>query len=159
MREYVEDLKNKESQIVTLKGWVYNTRSSGKIRFMQLRDGTGIVQCIFVPSETDAEAFSQFESLTQESSVAVTGLVRKEPRSPGGYELGVRSLKILQISEPYPITPKEHGVEFLMENRHLWLRSKRQHAVLRIRSEIIRAIRDYFDGKGFTLTDAPIFTP
>ena len=159
MRQYVEDLKNLEGQVVTLRGWVYNTRSSGKVKFLQLRDGTGIVQCILVPSEVPAESFANFEKLTQESSVEVTGSVRKEPRSPGGYEMGVKDFKILHIAENYPITPKEHGTDFLMENRHLWLRSKRQHAILRVRSELIRAIRDYFDGKGFTLTDAPIFTP
>ncbi|MGE0631209.1 MAG: asparagine--tRNA ligase [Pseudobdellovibrionaceae bacterium] len=159
MRHWIEDLKNHVGQKVTLKGWVYNVRSSGKIKFLLLRDGTGMCQCIFFRGECDPKAFEEFEKLTQETSVVVTGTVRAEPRSPGGFELGADNFEIIGMGNDYPITPKEHGTEFLMENRHLWLRSKRQHAILRVRGELIAAIRDFFDGRGFTLTDAPIFTP
>jgi asparaginyl-tRNA synthetase len=159
MRTYISDLKNHVGETVTLKGWVYNHRSSGKIKFLLLRDGTGISQCVYFRGECDEKAFEDFEKLTQESTVAVTGIVKAEPRSPGGYEIGARQLEILSTANDYPISPKEHGTDFLMNNRHLWMRSKRQHAVLRVRAEIIAAIRDFFDGRGFTLTDAPIFTP
>ncbi len=159
MRAYISDLKDHVGQTVTLKGWVYNHRSSGKIKFLLLRDGTGISQCVYFRGECDEKAFEDFEKLTQESTVAVTGVVKAEPRSPGGYEIGARELQILSTAVDYPISPKEHGTDFLMNNRHLWMRSKRQHAVLRVRAEIIAAIRDFFDGRGFTLTDAPIFTP
>ena len=159
MRHYIDHLRNHVSETVTLRGWVYNSRSSGKVKFLQLRDGTGIAQCVYVQSETDAETLQAFEKATQESCVEVHGIVRAEPRSPGGFEITGKKLIILSESKDFPITPKEHGTDFLMEHRHLWLRSKRQHAILRIRSELIKAIRDYFDGKGFTLTDSPIFTP
>jgi asparaginyl-tRNA synthetase len=159
MRYYINDLKNYVGQKVELKGWVYNTRSSGKIKFLQLRDGTGICQCIYFRGECQEASFNLFEELTQETSVRVTGVVKAEPRSPGGYELGADELEIIGKANEYPITPKEHGVDFLMENRHLWLRSKRQAAILRVRAEIVAAVRDFFDGRGFTLTDAPIFTP
>ncbi|RME17635.1 MAG: asparagine--tRNA ligase, partial [Bdellovibrio sp.] len=124
-----------------------------------LRDGSGICQCVFFKGECEPQAFEEFEELTQESTVEVEGTVREEKRSPGGYELGAETLKILFKTENYPITPKEHGVDFLLNHRHLWLRSKRQHAILRVRAEVVRAIRDFFDGRGFTLIDAPIFTP
>lgn len=159
MRAYISDLKNHVGETVTLKGWVYNHRSSGKIKFLLLRDGTGISQCVYFRGECDEKAFEDFEKLAQESAVAVTGLVKAEPRSPGGYEIGARQLEILSDAKDYPISPKDHGTDFLMNNRHLWMRSKRQHAVLRVRAEIVAAIRDFFDGRGFTLTDAPIFTP
>ncbi len=159
MRFYIADLKNHVGQKVELKGWAYNVRSSGKVKFLLLRDGTGLCQCIYFRGECDEKALELFEQVTQESCVKVTGTVREEKRSPGGYELGAETLEILSPAKDYPITPKEHGTDFLMENRHLWLRSKRQHAILRVRSEIISAIRDFFDGRGFTLTDAPIFTP
>jgi asparaginyl-tRNA synthetase len=159
MRVYISDLKDHVGQTVTLKGWVYNHRSSGKIKFLLLRDGTGICQCVYFRGECDEAAFDDFEKLAQESCVAVTGVVKAEPRSPGGYEIGARSLEIISGAAEYPISPKEHGTDFLMNNRHLWLRSKRQHAVIRVRAEIVGAIRDFFDGRGFTLTDAPIFTP
>ena len=160
MRHYISDLKNYVGQKVELRGWVYNLRSSGKIKFLVLRDGTGLCQCIFFKGECTPEAFDvNFAKLTQESSLKVTGTVREEKRSPGGYELGAEELEIIQIAEEYPISPKEHGTDFLMNHRHLWLRSKRQHAILRVRAEIIASIRDFFDGRGFTLTDAPIFTP
>jgi asparaginyl-tRNA synthetase len=159
MHVWINDLKDHVGKEVTLKGWVYNSRSSGKIKFLLLRDGTGLCQCVYFKGECSDEALEVFPSLTQESHVEVTGLVKAEPRSPGGFELGAKTLKIVSGSVDYPISPKEHGTDFLMTNRHLWLRSKRQHAILRIRAELISAMRDFFDGRGFTLTDAPIFTP
>lgn len=146
-------------QEVVLKGWVYNMRSSGKILFIQLRDGTGIMQCIIERSAVGDELFEKAKALTQESSVAITGKVKEDSRAPGGYELAVTGLEIIQIAEDYPITPKEHGDTFLMDNRHLWLRSSKQNAILRIRAALIRYIRDFFDGRGFVLCDTPIFTP
>jgi asparaginyl-tRNA synthetase len=143
----------------TLTGWVYNKRSSGKVRFLILRDGTGIIQCVFLKGQVTDAAFELADSVTQESSVAITGTVREEKRAPGGFELTATDMKLIQLAEPYPITLKEHGVEFLMENRHLWLRSARQHAVLRIRSEIVKAMRDFLDDNGFVLGDTPILTP
>jgi len=147
---------------VEIPGWLYNLRRSGKICFPQLRDGTGIMQCVAVKNALPEELFESLKHLTQESSLIVRGRLRAEPRAPGGFELDVEDAEILQrVSEeqPYPITPKDHGIEFLMDHRHLWLRSRRQHAVLRIRHEVIRAVREYFDTNGFTLVDTPIFTP
>lgn len=160
MKTNISDLKNFVGKEVTLKGWAYNTRSSGKVKFLLLRDGLGMCQCVFFKGDCDEDVFTNFEEIMQEASVEVTGVVKAEPRSPGGFELSAKRFKILAktIGE-YPITPKEHGTDFLMNHRHLWLRSKRQHAILRVRAEIIAAIRDFFDGRGFTLTDAPIFTP
>jgi asparaginyl-tRNA synthetase len=159
MRLWIPDLKDHVGETVELRGWVYHHRSSGKIKFLVLRDGTGYCQCVFVKSQVDPSVFDGFEELTQESSVTVTGVVRAEPRSPGGFELTATSFKILHRAIDYPISPKEHGPDFLMSNRHLWIRSKMQHAALRVRSELISAVRDFFNGRGFTLTDAPIFTP
>lgn len=156
---YIQDLGKFVGQTVELNGWVYNSRSSGKIKFLLLRDGTGLCQCVFFKGECEDASFEEFSKLTQETSVTVTGVVKEEKRSPGGYELSARTLKILGSSVDYPIGPKEHGPDFLLNNRHLWLRSKNQHAVIRIRAEIIKAVRDFFDGRGFTLVDAPIFTP
>ncbi len=147
---------------VEIQGWLYNLRKSGKIVFPILRDGTGLMQCVAVKSNLPEQIFDDLKNLTQESSLAVTGTVRAEARAPGGYELDVSDAHVLQrVSEehPYPITPKEHGVDFLMDHRHLWLRSRRQHAAIRVRHEVIKAIRDYFDSHGFTLVDTPIFTP
>ncbi|OFZ83518.1 MAG: asparagine--tRNA ligase [Bdellovibrionales bacterium RIFOXYD1_FULL_55_31] len=158
-RFYIEDAARYDGQSVTVKGWVYNKRSSGKIKFLILRDGTGLMQSVLFKGECNEEAFELFEKLTQESSVEVTGKLRKEPRSPGGFELGVQSMRIVQVAEPYPISPKEHGVEFLMENRHLWVRSNRQWAALRVRAEIMRSINEFFDSRGFIRFDAPILTP
>jgi asparaginyl-tRNA synthetase len=149
-------------ETIQIAGWLYNLRRSGKILFPQLRDGTGIMQCVAVKSQLPEEVFQTLRHLTQESSLIVTGQVREEARAAGGYEMDVESVEVLQKvseEEPYPITPKEHGIEFLMDHRHLWLRSKRQHAIIRIRHEVIRGIRDYFDSNGFTLVDTPIFTP
>lgn len=159
MRTFIHDLKNFVGEKVTLKGWVYNHRSSGKIKFLLLRDGTGICQCVFFKGGCDEEAFNNFELLSQEASVAVHGTVKAEPRSPGGYELSAEKFEILGKSVDFPITPKEHGTDFLMQNRHLWLRSKRQVAIMRVRARIVKAIRDFFDNDGFTLMDSPIFTP
>ncbi|MDR0311108.1 MAG: asparagine--tRNA ligase [Acidobacteriota bacterium] len=142
-----------------MRGWVYNRRSSGKLQFILLRDGTGVMQCVAFKGNFTPERFAELDRLTQESSLEISGKVRRDPRSPGGYELDVTDFKIFQAAENYPITPKEHGTAFLMEHRHLWLRSSRQHAILKIRHEIIKACRDYFDDRGFTLIDTPIFTP
>jgi asparaginyl-tRNA synthetase len=158
-RVYIDDLEQYVGQEVTLRGWLYNKRSSGKIRFLVQRDGTGLVQGVIVKGNVSDEVFAKFDELTQESSFVMRGKVRKEDRAPGGFEIEVSSIQILQIASEYPITPKEHGVEFLMDRRHLWLRSSRQHAILRVRHQIIRAIREFFDGRGFVLIDAPIFTP
>jgi asparaginyl-tRNA synthetase len=155
----IERIGTSVGQEVTLTGWVYNKRSSGKVRFVILRDGTGVIQCVFLKNQVPEAAFDLADSVTQESSVEITGTVREEVRAPGGFELTATNLKLIHLAEPYPITPKEHGIEFLMEHRHLWLRSARQHAVLRIRSEIIKAMRDYLDDNGFVLADTPILTP
>ncbi|MGE5314089.1 MAG: asparagine--tRNA ligase [Acidobacteriota bacterium] len=158
-RTYIEDLSNHIGEQVTLAGWLYNKRSSGKIRFLILRDGTGLVQGVLVKNNLPEEIFNKFDELTQESSFKMTGTVRKEDRAPGGYEMDVQNVEIVSIAKEYPITPKEHGVDFLSDRRHLWLRSSRQHAIMRVRHEIIRSIREFFDSRGFTLMDAPIFTP
>lgn len=156
---YVEDLKDHVGKEVELAGWLYNKRSSGKIWFLMLRDGTGIVQGIVDKKEVSEEIYNIQEKLSQESSLFVKGIVNKDDRAPGGYELWIRDIRINQIAEEYPISLKEHGTEFLMDHRHLWLRSKMQTAILRIRHEVVRSIRDFFDDRGFTLVDAPIFTP
>ncbi len=159
VRYYISELKNYVGQKIELKGWAYQTRSSGKVKFMELRDGTGIVPCVFFKGECDDQALELFDKITQETTVKLIGTVRKHPKHENVFEMGAQSIELLAPSENYPISPKDHGTDFLMENRHLWLRSKRQHAIMRIRHEIIYAIRDFFDGRGFTLTDAPIFTP
>jgi asparaginyl-tRNA synthetase len=158
-KNYISDLSKFIGQEVTLYGWLYNKRSSGKIRFILLRDGTGLAQCVMMKGKVNDTVFSLFDEVTQESSISIIGVVNKEERAPGGFEIFVSDFKIIQLAHEYPISPKEHGVEFLMDHRHLWLRSRRQQAILRIRHRIIKAIRDYFDGNGFTLLDAPIFTP
>jgi len=155
----VEGIGKYTGQEVALKGWVYNMRSSGKILFILVRDGTGIIQCVVEKSSVPEELFETASSLTQESSIEITGTVREDRRAPGGYELSVTGLKVIQIAENYPITPKEHGMPFLMDHRHLWLRSSRQHAIIKIRSGLIKFIRDFFDSRGFLCVDTPIFTP
>ena len=155
----IEDLGRHEGQQVRLRGWVYHKRDIGKIRFLVLRDGTGYVQGVVVAKEVAAETFDTAGALTQESSFEMTGRVRKEPRAPGGYELNVTALGAYHIAGDYPISPKEHGIDFLMDNRHLWLRSSRPHAILKVRSEVCKAIRDFFDERAFVLIDSPIFTP
>ncbi len=147
-------------QTVTLRGWIYNKRSSGKLHFIELRDGFGIVQCVMSKKDVGAESFAQADGLTQESAVAISGQVAAHPKRPGVFELQVSDWQLLApTTQPYPISPKQHGTEFLMDHRHLWLRSKRQHAALRVRHAVIKAIRDFFDERDFTLVDAPIFTP
>lgn len=147
------------SQEVTVKGWLYNKRSSGKIKFIVLRDGSGYLQCVYFKGNVTPEVFELADKLGHESSIAVTGKVKEEPRAPGGYELDASGLELIQEAIDYPITPKEHGTEFLMDHRHLWLRSSKQVAILKIRHRIVKAIRDFFDNKGFTLMDPPILTP
>jgi asparaginyl-tRNA synthetase len=156
---YVENVSAHAGEEVTLRGWLYNKRSSGKLHFLQVRDGTGTIQCVVVKKEVAPEVFDLATHLTQESSIIVRGVVRADPRSPIGYELGVTGIDLVGESVDYPITPKDHGVAFLLDHRHLWVRSARQHAILRIRSEIVHACREYFDRRGFVLFDSPILTP
>jgi len=156
---YVEELKNFVGQRVQIRGWVYNLRSSGSIMFILVRDGTGIVQTVASKSTFSPEKFELAKRLTQESSIIASGKVREDTRAPGGYEIELDDLEPVQIAQDYPITPKEHGISFLMEYRHLWLRSSRQHAIMRIRSTVIKACRNFLDSQGFILIDAPILTP
>jgi len=158
----IGDASKHVGETVRIPGWLYNLRKSGKIVFPLLRDGTGLMQCVAVKSALPEAVFDTIKDLTQESSVVFTGKIRVDQRAPGGYEMDVENVDVLQHipeSDPYPISPKDHGVDFLMDHRHLWLRSQRQHAILRVRHEVIRAVRDYFDSHGFTLVDTPIFTP
>jgi asparaginyl-tRNA synthetase len=155
----VEGIGAHDGETVTLRGWLANRRSSGKLHFLQVRDGTGTIQCVVVKAEVAPEVFTLADHLPQESSLEVTGLVRKDPRAPIGFELGVTDLQVLHRSAEFPITPKEHGTAFLLDHRHLWLRSSRQHALLRVRAEVERACREYLDGHGFVAFDAPILTP
>lgn len=156
---HISDLKNYVGQEVTLRGWLFNKRSSGKIKFVILRDGTGYVQCVYFKGNVTEEIFEAADKIGQESSIEVTGKVKEEPRSVGGYEIDATDLTIIQNAQNYPITPKDHGIEFLLDNRHLWLRSKKQVAILKIRHRIVKAIRDFFDDRDFTLMDPPILTP
>jgi asparaginyl-tRNA synthetase len=159
MRVWVEDVHRHVDSEVTLRGWLYARRSSGKLHFLQVRDGTGTIQCVVFVKDVPPEVFERAGRVTQESSVEVTGTVRADARSPLGYELAVTDVRVLQEAHDYPITPKEHGPAFLLDHRHLWLRSSRQHAIMRVRASVVRACRNYFDTRGFTLVDAPIFTP
>ena len=155
----IKDLKNHENEEVKINGWVYNRRSIGKVWFLILRDGTGLLQCVVVDGESDSESFHLEQNLNQEDSVSINGIVKKEPRAVGGYELGVKSISVINhTSNEYPISNKEHGTDFLMSNRHLWIRSKRQNSILRIRHQIIKSIRDFFDNNDFILVDSPVFT-
>src|SRR5688572_13700815 len=156
---YINQLAEHVGQEVVLKGWLYNMRSSGKILFPQLRDGTGVVQCVVLKNAIDSETWEALKGLGQESALVIKGTVREDSRAPGGFEIDVNAAEVLQQVHDYPITPKEHGTEFLMDHRHLWLRSKRQHAVLKVRHTVVKAVRDFLDNDGFTLCDAPIFTP
>jgi len=158
----IRELGKYEGQAVTIRGWLYNLRESGKLLFPIFRDGTGLLQGVVAKAAVTPQLFETVKGLTQESSVIVSGKVRADKRAPGGYELDVTGVEVVQRvpdSDPYPISLKEHGVEFLMENRHLWVRTPRQAAILRVRAEIIKAARDFFDERGFTLTDPPILTP
>lgn len=159
MHVYVEDIGRYKGKDVTIKGWLYNKRSSGKIRFILVRDGTGIVQSVITKGEVKAEIFDAADKITQESSIILKGTVREDERAPGGYEIEAKDLKILQMAQDFPITPKEHSIEYLLPLRHLWLRSRKQNAIMRIRHELIKACRDFFDEQGFINTDTPILTP
>ncbi len=156
---YIEEIARYVGQDVTIRGWLRNRRASGKVQFLIVRDGTGDLQAVISKGVLGEEQFAQLAKLTQESSLILAGRVRSDARAHGGFELEVSRIELVQIAEPFPVQPKEHGVGFLMEHRHLWLRSSRQHAVLRIRHEIIRACRNFFDERGFILLDTPIFTP
>lgn len=156
---YINELANYVGQEITIQGWLYHKRSSGKLRFLVLRDGSGYLQCVYFKGNVTPEVFDLSDRIGQESAIEVTGKVKAEPRAVGGYELDAVNLTVLHETHDYPITPKDHGIEFLMDNRHLWLRSSRQVAIMRIRHRIVKAIRDFFDNKGFTLMDAPILTP
>lgn len=155
----IEDLKNHVDERVTCKGWLYNKRKSGKVRFLLLRDGTGLLQAVMSRADVPEEIFDLFNKLTRESSLEITGLVKADQRAPGGHELILKDVKPISIAEEYPITLKEHGPDFLLQNRHLWLRSRKQEAIMRIRAELIRAICGFFDELGFIRLDAPVFTP
>jgi asparaginyl-tRNA synthetase len=155
----IADIARFENQDVELRGWLHNRRSSGKLHFLQLRDGTGILQAVVFKGDVTPEQFTRADHLGQETSLIVRGTVRKDARSPLGFELGVKELEVVHATDGYPISPKVHGVAYLMENRHLWLRSTRQNVILRVRATVVKAIRDFFDADGFTLVDAPIFTP
>ncbi len=159
MHTYIEDIGRYEGKEVTIKGWLYNKRSSGKIRFILVRDGTGIVQSVITKGEVADAMFETTDKITQESSLILTGIVRKDDRAPGGYEIVAKDIDVLQTAQEYPITPKEHSIEYLMPLRHLWLRSRKQNAILRIRHEFIKSCRDFFDGRGFINADTPILTP
>jgi len=155
----IEEAGHHVGETVTIRGWLRSRRDSGKLHFLTLRDGSGDIQAVVSRKAVGDEQFAVSAKLTQESSLIITGQLRADSRAPGGYEVDVAQLQAVQVADPFPIQPKEHGVGFLMEHRHLWLRSARQHAILRIRHEIIRASRDFFDDRGFVLVDAPIFTP
>ncbi|MFM8394404.1 MAG: asparagine--tRNA ligase [Acidobacteriota bacterium] len=156
---YINEIGRHVGEEVTLKGWLYNKRSSGKLGFLEVRDGSGLIQGVVSKKDVDEETWNRVEQVTQESSIIVTGVPREHPKRPGVYELDIKNLEIVQLTQDYPISPKDHGVEFLMDHRHLWLRSRRQHAILKVRHEIIRAVRDFFDNQGFVLCDTPVFTP
>ncbi len=159
MQLTIDSVENRVGETVTLCGWVTHKRSSGRIRFLVLRDGTGVIQATLIRGETSDQAFNLYSDLSQESSLAVTGIIQRDARATGGYEILVSNIEVFQLAETYPITPKEHGVGFLMDHRHLWLRSSRQRAILRIRHCVVTTARRFFDDQGFTLLDAPILTP
>src|SRR5581483_4009665 len=159
MHVYIEDIGLHEGQEVTLKGWLHNRRSSGKIHFLIVRDGTGFIQAVMSKAAVGDEQFTLADHLSQETSIIVTGTARADKRAPSGYEIDVKSLQVVGESHDYPITPKEHGVDYLLDRRHLWIRSERQQAILRVRHEVINAVRDFFNTRGFILADTPIFTP
>src|SRR6058998_3059535 len=159
MHVYIEDIGAHEGEDVTIKGWLHNRRSSGKIHFLILRDGTGFIQGVMSKAAVGDDLFTTADHLSQETSIIVTGTARADKRAPSGFEIDVKDLQIVGESHDYPITPKEHGVDYLLDRRHLWIRSERQQAILRVRHEIINAVRDFFNGRGFILTDTPIFTP
>jgi asparaginyl-tRNA synthetase len=159
MHVHIEDIGKHEGEEVTIKGWLHNRRSSGKIHFLTLRDGSGFIQAVMSKAAVGEDRFKTADHLSQETSLIVTGTARADKRAPSGYEVDVKSFDIVGPSHDYPITPKEHGVDYLLDRRHLWIRSERQQAILRVRHEIINAVRDFFNGHGFILADTPIFTP
>ena len=159
MRAYIEDIARHEGQQVTIHGWLHNRRSSGKIHFLIVRDGTGFIQAVMSKAAVGEEAFTRADHLSQETSLSVIGSVRADTRAKGGYEIDVASVEVHGEAHDYPITPKEHGVDYLLDRRHLWIRSERQTAILRVRHEVIDAVRDFFNTRGFILCDTPIFTP
>jgi asparaginyl-tRNA synthetase len=159
MHVYIEDIAKHEGQSVTIKGWLANRRSSGKIHFLQIRDGSGFIQAVMSKAAVGDEAFARADHLSQESAVMVSGTVRADTRAPSGFEIDTTGLTVVSEAHDFPITPKEHGVDFLMDRRHLWIRSPRQQAILRVRHEVIDAVRDFFNSRGFVLADTPIFTP
>jgi asparaginyl-tRNA synthetase len=159
MHVHIEDIGKHEGEEVTIKGWLHNRRSSGKIHFLTLRDGSGFIQAVMSKATVGEERFKAADHLSQETSLMVTGTARADTRAPSGYEIDVKSFEVVGASHDYPITPKEHGVDYLLDRRHLWIRSERQQAILRVRHEIINAVRDFFNGRGFILADTPIFTP
>ncbi len=156
---YIRDIPAQVGREISIKGWLYNKTHKGRLWFLLVRDGTGVIQSVLFKGNVAPEVFEAAEALTQESSLRITGTVRRDQRAPGGYELDASAMEVVQIAQSYPITPKEHGTSFLMDHRHLWLRSSRQHAILRIRHQLIKAARDFFDGRGFVLVDTPILTP
>src|SRR6195256_2340334 len=158
-RAFINQLAEHVGREVTISGWLYNLRSSGKILFPQLRDGTGVVQCVALKNAVTPEVWDALKGLGQESALSIRGSVREDSRAPGGFEIDLLHAEIFDEVHDYPITPKEHGTEFLMDHRHLWLRSRRQHAILKVRHTVVKAVRDFLDDDGFTLADAPIFTP
>jgi asparaginyl-tRNA synthetase len=159
MIAYIEEIARFEGQDVTIRGWLHNRRSSGKIHFLQVRDGSGFIQCVMSKQAVGDEMFTRADHLSQESAIIVHGRARADARAPGGYEIDVTAIEVVSEAQNFPITPKEHGVDFLMDRRHLWIRSPRQQAILRIRHEVINAVRDFFNDRGFILADTPIFTP
>src|SRR4026207_1317499 len=159
MHVYIEDIGKHEGEEVTIKGWLHNRRSSGKIHFLILRDGTGFIQGVMSKAAVGEELFKSADHLPPETWVIVTGTARADKRAPSGYEIDVKTLEVVGESHDFPITPKEHGVDYLLDRRHLWIRSERQQAILRVRHEIINAVRDFFNTRGFILADTPIFTP
>ena len=159
MQTYIEDVAAHVGETVTLKGWLHNRRSSGKLHFLTVRDGTGFIQAVMSKAAVGPEVFVSADHLGQESAVIVTGAVRADARAPGGFELDVSGFEVVSQAHDYPITPKEHGVDYLMDRRHLWIRAPRQQAILRVRHEVIDACRDFFNSRGFILADTPIFTP
>src|SRR5689334_11121841 len=159
MHAYIEDIGAHVGEAITIKGWLHNRRSSGKIHFLTLRDGTGFIQCVMSKQAVGEEMFKHADHLAQESAIIVEGNARADSRAPGGYEVDVTSLEVVSEAKDFPITPKEHGVDYLMDRRHLWIRSQRQQAILRVRHEVINAVRDFFNSRGFILADTPIFTP
>ena len=156
---YIDEIAQHDGQTVTVKGWLHNRRSSGKLHFLTVRDGTGFIQAVMSKATVGATQFAQAGHLGQETALVVEGAVRADARAPGGYEMDVTNLEVVGPATDYPITPKSHGVDFLLDRRHLWIRSERQHAVLRVRHTVINAVRDFFNSRGFILADTPIFTP